>query len=199
MNSKDDVATGKYGLPKKIKYCVKCNVTNQRPTSTNEYKHDKNTKQIPISFDENNVCYACKIVKKKWDGTIDWKERERELKALCEKYRNFKGQYNCLVGGSGGKDSSFQSHILKYKYGMRPLTVTWSPHIYTDIGWKNFQNWINVGGFDNYLFSPNGKIHRYLTKRSVINILHPFQTFIIGQKNFVPKLAYFFNITLIFY
>jgi N-acetyl sugar amidotransferase len=82
---------------------------------------------------------------------------------------------------------------------MRPLTVTWAPHIYTDIGWKNFQNWINIGGFDNYLFTPNGKIHRYITRRAVINLLHPFQPFIIGQKNFIPKLAYLFDIPLIFY
>ena len=38
--------------------------------------------------------------------------------------------------GSGGKDSIYASHILKYKYKMNPLTVTWSPHIYTDIGKK---------------------------------------------------------------
>ena len=79
-------------------------------------------------------------------------------------------------------DSGFQYHILKYKYGMRPLTVTWSPHIYTDIGWKNLKNWINVGGFDNFLFSPNGKVHRHLTNAvNLFNILHPFQPFIIGQ------------------
>ena len=79
------------------------------------------------------------------------------------------------------KDSSFQSHILKYKYGMRPLTVTWSPYVYKH--WmENFRNWIDIGGFDNYLFTPNGKVHRYLTKRALINILHPFQPFILGQK-----------------
>ena len=38
----------KFGLPSEVKYCVKCNVINQRPTSTNEYLHDKFTKQIPI-------------------------------------------------------------------------------------------------------------------------------------------------------
>ena len=199
MNIKNNTDVGKYGLPNEVKYCVKCNVTNQKPTSTNEYKHDKDTLQIPISFDKNDVCHACKIVEKKWDGSIDWEEREKELIDLCDKYKNFKGQYNCLIGGSGGKDSSFQSHILKYKYGMRPLTVTWAPHIYTNIGWKNFQNWINIGGFDNYLFTPNGKIHRHLTRRAVINILHPFQPFIIGQKNFIAKLAYLFDIPLIFY
>ena len=189
----------KFGLPSEIKYCSKCNVINQRPTSTNEYLHDKFTKQIPIEFDENNVCYACKTVEKKWDGKIDWREREKELIELCKKYKNFKGPYNCIVGGSGGKDSAFQSHVLKYKYGMKPLTVTWAPHIYTDIGWKNHRRWIDIGGFDNYLFTPNGKIHRHLTRRALINILHPFQPFILGQKSFVPQMAHLFKIPLIFY
>jgi N-acetyl sugar amidotransferase len=188
-----------YGLPKEIKYCVKCNISNQQPTSTNEYKHTKNTKQITIDFDSDNVCYACKTNKKKWDGTIDWEGREKELVELCKKYSKIEGPYNCLVAGSGGKDSIFQSHILKYKYGMRPLTVTWAPHIYTDIGWINFNNWIAKGGFDNILFNPNGKIHRYLTRAALLNILHPFQPFIIGQKNFPAKIAYLYNIPLIFY
>tara|TARA_B110000027_G_scaffold20010_1_gene21022 strand:+ start:152 stop:1408 length:1257 start_codon:yes stop_codon:yes gene_type:complete len=188
-----------YGLPDEIKYCSKCNVINQKPTSTNEYDHDTNTKQMPIKFDENNVCYACKSVEKKWNKKIDWDEREKELIDLLKKYKNFKGTYNCIVGGSGGKDSAFQSHILKYKYGMRPLTVTWSPHMYTDIGWKNFRNWIDIGGFDNFLFTPNGKVHRHLTRRALINILHPFQPFILGQKSFVTQMAYKFKIPLVFY
>ena len=71
--------------------------------------------------------------------------------------------------------------------------------MYTDIGWKNHRNWIDVGGFDNYLFTPNGKLHRHLTRRALINILHPFQPFILGQKNFIPQMAYKFNIPLIFY
>ena len=71
----------------------------------------------------------------------------------------------------------FQSYTLKYKYNMNPLTVTWAPHIYTDIGFQNFQNWINIGGFDNYLYTPNGKIHRLLTKEATKNLLHPFQPY----------------------
>ena len=39
MNIKNNTDVGKYGLPNEVKYCVKCNVTNQQPTSTNEYKH----------------------------------------------------------------------------------------------------------------------------------------------------------------
>ncbi len=76
-----------------------------------------------------------------------------------------------FIGGSGGKDGAMQSHLLKYKYGMHPLTVTWSPHLYTDIGWKNFQNWLHVGGFDNFLYTPNGKMHRLLTRNATLNLL----------------------------
>ena len=187
------------GLPEQVKYCVKCNISNQQPTSTNEYRHDSETIQLTIDFDDDNICAACKANEIKWDGTVNWEDREKELVELCERFKNIKQQYNCLVAGSGGKDSIFQSHILKYKYGMRPLTVTWAPHIYTDIGWINFNNWISKGGFDNFLFNPNGRLHRYLTRSAVKNILHPFQPFIIGQKNFPAKVAEMFNIPVIFY
>jgi N-acetyl sugar amidotransferase len=135
----------------------------------------------------------------KTSGEIDWRERELELVELCNQYRKNDGSYDCIVGSSGGKDSAMQSHLLKYKYGMNPLTVTWSPHLYTDIGWKNFQNFLHVGGFDNFLFTPNGKIHRLLTRNATINLLHPFQPFILGQKTFIAKMAVRFNIPLIFY
>ena len=85
--------------------------------------------------------------------------------------------------GSGGKDSFYASYILKYKYKMNPLTVTWAPHIYTDWGWHNFQAWIK-SGFDNYLFTPNGKTQRLLTRLAIEKIFHPFQPFIMGQNLF---------------
>jgi len=189
----------KNGLPLIVKYCKKCNISNQQPTSINEYFHTHESVQFTIKFDDNGVCAACNFNKKKWDDTIDWKEREKELIELCNKFRKTNGEYDCIIGGSGGKDSVFQSHILKYKYNMNPLTVTWSPHLYTKIGWSNFQNWIHIGGFDNYLFTPNGKVHRKLTREATLRLLHPFQPFIIGQKTFVIKMASQFNIPLVFY
>ena len=117
---------------------------------------------------------------------------------MCEKYRSQNGSYDCLVPGSGGKDSFYASHILKYKYNMNPLTVTWAPNMYTQWGWENFQAWIH-SGLDNYLMTPNGKTHRLLTRLAVDKLFHPFQPFILGQKCFAPKMAIKFNIPLIFY
>lgn len=188
----------KYGLPVDVKFCKNCCMTNQRPCSVNEYEHTRESKKQTIQFDAEGVCAACRN-KEKQHLTIDWKQRERELIDLCNRYRKTDGSYDCIVPGSGGKDSVFASHLLKYKYGMHPLTVTWSPHLYTDIGWKNFQAWIHKGGFDNFLFTPNGKAHRLLTRLAVLNLLHPFQPFILGQKTFVAKMCAQFNIPLAFY
>ena len=81
---------------------------------------------------------------------------------------------------------------------MHPLTITWSPHIYTDWGRKNFDAWIH-GGQDNILITPNGRVHRLLTRLAVDVLFHPFQPFIFGQKSAAPKIAAAMDIPLIFY
>jgi len=187
----------KYGLPETVKFCKRCVMSNQRPASAIEFKHKSDTKKVTLYIDEEGVCDACRVAEVK--EKIDWKERERELIDLCNQYRKNDGSYDCLVPGSGGKDSAMQAHLLKYKYGMHPLTVTWPPILYTDYGYRNFKNWIDVGGFDNISFNRNGKVMKLLTKLSIENLLHPFQTFILGQKNLGPKLALQYGIPLIFY
>jgi N-acetyl sugar amidotransferase len=186
-----------YGLPHQVGFCKTCVISNQRPNSAIEYQHNKKSKKTTINFDEEGVCDACRFAERK-KYTIDWLEREKELKELCNQFRKNDGSYDCLVPGSGGKDSFYAAHVLKYKYGMHPLTVTWSPHIYTEWGWKNFQSWIHAG-LDNYLMTPNGRIHRLLTRLSTELLFHPFQPFMLGQKSLAPKMAVLFNIPLVFY
>jgi len=186
----------KYGLPKEVKFCKKCVISNQRPNSAVEFRHTKESKKETINFDENGVCDACKVAELK--KKINWDNREKELLELCNRFRRNDGHYDCLVPGSGGKDSFYASHVLKYKYNMHPLTVTWAPHIYTPWGWNNFQAWIHAG-LDNYLCTPNGRVHRLLTRLAVEKLFHPFQAFIIGQKALAPKMAALFDIPLVFY
>jgi N-acetyl sugar amidotransferase len=187
----------KYGLPEKVIFCKKCVISNQRPASSVEFKHTLSSAHKTMNIDEDGVCDACKFAEKK--EQIDWAAREKELLELLDKYRKNDGSYDCLVPGSGGKDSALAAHILKYKYGMNPLTVTWPPILYTDYGYKNFKNWIEIGGFDNLTFKPNGRAMKLLTKLAIENLLHPFQTFILGQKNLAPKIALKYGIPLIFY
>ncbi len=187
----------KYGLPEEVMFCKRCVLSNQTPSSSVEFKHNIKQKHKTLQINEQGICDACRFAEVK--VSIDWGTRESELLQLLDKHRRNDGYYDCVVPGSGGKDSAYASHVLKYKYGMHPLTVTWPPIIYTEIGWKNFRNWIDVGGFDNISFNYNGRVHALLTKLAIENLLHPFQPFILGQKNLAPKIASKYNIPLIFY
>ena len=190
-------STPKYGLPSDVAYCAKCVISNQRPNSAVEYTHTKNAKKKTIICDEHGVSDACNCAGQK-KSVCDWEERDRRLRELCDRHRKNDGSYDCVVPGSGGKDSFYASHILKEKYGMHPLTVTWAPHVYTEWGWRNFQSWIHAG-HDNYLMTPNGRVHRLLTRLSTELLFHPFQAFMFGQKALAPKMALLFNIPLVFY
>ena len=187
----------KYGLPQEVKFCKRCVISNQRPNSAVEFTHTSGSKKSTINFDKEGICDACRLTEQK-RNTINWEEKEKQLVALCDQFRSKDGSYDCLVPGSGGKDSFYASHILKTKYGMHPLTVTWAPHVYTEWGWRNFQKWIHAG-HDNFLMTPNGRVHRLLTRLAVEILFHPFQAFIFGQKSLAPNMAVKFNIPLVFY
>ena len=111
----------RYNLPKEIKFCKKCTISNQRPR---------------ITFDKNGICSACKfsIFKK---TKIDWDLRKKELIKLLNKHRKNDGSYDVVVPCSGGKDGSFVAHKLKNEYGMHPLCVTWAPLAATELGKQN--------------------------------------------------------------
>jgi N-acetyl sugar amidotransferase len=186
-----------FGLPSTVVFCRRCVMSNQRPSSYPEFRHTRDRITPTLLFDQQGVCDACRFAELK--EQIDWEARERELRTLLDRYRREDGRYDCIVPGSGGKDSGYAAHVLKYKYGMHPLTVTWPPILYTDVGLRNVRSWIEIGGFDNITFKPNGRVHRLLTKLAVENLLHPFQTFILGQKNLAPKVAQHYDVPLVFY
>lgn len=172
----------RYNLPKEIVFCKKCVISNQRPR---------------IRFDDEGVCSACRYAEKK-QREIDWQEREEKLLVTLDKFRKNNGDFDVIVPCSGGKDSAFVAWELKNKYGMNPLTVTWASHLPTEIGQKNFLRFID-SGFSNILGSPNGEIHRKLTRDSFVEIGDPFQPFIYGQKAFPLQIATKYNIPLVMY
>jgi N-acetyl sugar amidotransferase len=192
-----EILEARFGLPREVRFCRRCVMSNQRPCSSVEFKHTPDQRHRTLHFDDEGVCDACRYAEQK--DRIDWKQREEQLLGLLDRHRRNDGHYDCIAPGSGGKDSVYAAHLLKYKYGMHPLTVTWPPILYTDIGLKNFRNWLYVGGFDNLSFNYNARNHALLTRLAIENLLHPFQPFILGQKNLAPKIALRYKIPLIFY
>lgn len=184
-----------YGLPEHVEFCKICCCSNQRPSSVPELKHQITDKKPVIRFD-SGVCEACRVAEAK--RNIDWADRERQMRELCDRYRKTDGSYDCIVSVSSGKDSFKQAHLLRYKYGMHPLTVTWAPQLYNDHGYRNHAR-LRDAGFDNFTMYQNRRVHRLLTRVSLETLFHPFAPFIVGQKNYAPKMAVMTGIPLIFY
>lgn len=186
----------KLGLPENIIFCKRCVISNQRPITSIETKHKSDSKKETTKFTDG-ICDACRWTDIK-NKEIDWDKREQELTDLCNKYRRSDGGYDVIVPFSGGKDSRYVAHYLKHKHNMNVLTVTWKPHMYTDIGIYNLFQAIE-SGFDNVLTSPNGNLQKILAREAFLNLGHPFQPFILGQRVVGPKAAIESGAKLVFY
>ena len=163
-----------FGLPEELSLYRMCRV---KPTIFKfiQHKIKASENKETIYFNKEGICGAwCMQKKIKLTGP-----QERKVQDILNKYRSRDGSYDVLIPGSGGR-TVYTPFLLKKKYNMNPLTCTWSPGEYTDIGWKNYKSWIN-SGFDNVLFTPNKKIHGLLTRVAFENVLHPFQPFALGQ------------------
>ena len=110
-------------------------------------RNDKNTQictrciydsRVPyITFDENGVCNYChQLDKLKSDYKTGTKEGEEEFRKIVEQIKKdgIGKKYDCVIGVSGGTDSSYMLYLAK-KMGLRPLAVhydnTWNSAIAT--------------------------------------------------------------------
>lgn len=95
-----------------------------------------------ILFDEKGVCSGCRLIESR--PKVDWESREKQLKDILEEYRARqrakKNPYDCIVPVSGGKDSTFQVWLLKKKFNINPLLISYNHTFNTVLGNRNLRN-----------------------------------------------------------
>lgn len=122
-----------------LTYCKTCVMPNSRPN---------------INFNSEGICSGCVLAKEKKEE-IDWKAREKEFVAILDKHRNNDPrQWDCIVPVSGGKDSTYQIHVLKNVYKMNPLAVTFRTDARTPLGEHNITK-LREMGVDHIDITPN--------------------------------------------
>ncbi len=136
----------------KMRYCKRCLQPDTRPG---------------IVFDDEQICFACRYEESK--ATIDWAAREAELRGFAEEAKaeaKKRGNiYDCIIGVSGGKDSTFQAVYAKEKLGLNPLLINCMPDEITEVGQKNINNLNNLG-FDIISIRPNPIVAKKLARKS---------------------------------
>jgi len=121
-----------------------------------------------IKFDEMGICQACQSAEQKIH--IDWTEREKQLRELLDHYKSLDNNYDCIVPISGGKDSTFQLHVITQVYNMHALAVTFSHNWYSETGKKNLENAIEKFDVDHIMFTPNRNLVNKIARQSLFKI-----------------------------
>lgn len=164
-----------------LQYCVRCCIPQT---------------QEGVIFDELGVCQACQSAEQKIH--IDWTEREKVLRGILDEAKAKAGNnYDCIIPISGGKDSTFQLHVLTKVYGMKPLAVTFSHNWFSETGWYNLQNSLEQFNVDHVMFTPNRALVNRLAKHSLAGIGDACWHCHAGVGAFPLQAAVRFNIPLL--
>lgn len=113
-----------------------------------------------IAFDDQGVCNVCRQIEYK-KSKVDWDERRKWLDAIVEKYKG-KGEYDCIVPFSGGKDSVFQLYYIVRELHLRPLVVRYDHWGFRPLIEENNNRVFMQLGVDVLNFKPNWKLVRAL-------------------------------------
>ena len=99
---------------------------------------------------------------------IDWVVRDKGLRRILNHYKEISGDnYDCMVAISGGKDSTYQLHLVTQVYRMKPLAVTFNYNWMSETGKYNLQNVLERLNVDHIMFTPNRSLVNRLAKRSL--------------------------------
>jgi len=169
------------GDARTVRYCTRCLMPDTRPR---------------VVFDGMGVCNACRTAEEK--ARIDWDTRRTEFHDYVARYRAKDGPYDCVVPWSGGKDSSYIAHRLKFEFGLNPLLVTFSPLLPNEIGAANREAFVQLG-FDHLMVRPDQKVSRRLARRFFIERGNPKVHWDAGINAIPVQVAVKYRIPLIFY
>lgn len=115
-----------------------------------------------IFFDKDGICNYCTNFLKRQNKTVKDKKKLDEL-ILKIKNDGKNKEYDCIVGVSGGVDSSF-SLIKACELGLRPLAVHLDNGWNSELAQNNISNLVRTCGVDLYTHVINWKEYRNLQK-----------------------------------
>lgn len=169
-----------------MKYCKKCLTTDLRPNAL---------------FDSDGVCIACQ-----YSGSIKSKNPKVRLDELIQKIRSTRknikriSHFDCIVGVSGGKDSTRQAHWVRDRLGLKPLLVcaSYPPLQMSEIGAKNVSNLLSMN-FDLISLTPAPQTSAKLSLRSFEIFGNVCKSSEMALFSTVPRLAIDTGINIIFW
>lgn len=166
-----------------MKYCITCLQPNTR---VNEI------------FSADGKCSAC--VNFELTRNVNYLERYDLLKEIISQYPRKKGSFfDCIIGVSGGKDSTRQAIWVRDKLKLNPLLVclSYPPEQVSELGVRNISNLIQLG-FDVLFSGPAPGTWKLLMKSAFLRFSNWAKSTEMALYSSVPKTAIAYKIPLIF-
>jgi N-acetyl sugar amidotransferase len=166
-----------------MRYCKKCVMPDTRPY---------------MKFDEDGICYPCRAAEE--IKQTDWDKRWEELEELADRYRGCNGDYyDCIIAASGGKDSYYQTYIMKEKLDMNPLMVSVDNFTWTETGRHNWNNLLAEFGVDAHIMTLNPQVCKALFRKALEELGSPTWYFDRAIYAYPYQIAVKLNIPLLIY
>ena len=165
-----------------MKYCKRCLYPENHP--------------LNITFDERGVCSGCLVHEEKYE--IDWDEKARELEILLAQYRARPGtSFDCIIPVSGTGDDYFVVDLVKNRYGMNPLLVTYNTHFSTKVGVRNLARLITKLDCDHMMSTVGPDTVKEITRVTMRKIGDMYWHVLAGSQTFPVQVATKLDIPLI--
>jgi glucosamine--fructose-6-phosphate aminotransferase (isomerizing) len=142
-----DIVTERQVKISSLKRCTKCILPETFPY---------------INFDTNGVCNYCKHY-----SPLEYRGQDT-FKALMDQFKSSeKGNADCLVPFSGGRDSSYVLHFLKAELGLNPIAFSYDWGMLTDLSRRNQARMCGALGVEHILISADIRKKRKNIKKNV--------------------------------
>lgn len=165
-----------------MRYCKKCLTTDLRPNA---------------DFDDSGTCIACRFSNSQTDFNTDFRILK---KIINDKLKDTNRYYDCIIGVSGGKDSTRQALWVRDKLKLNPLLVCcgYPPLQMSKLGANNLESLIKLD-FDLVYACPAPDTAKELSKQSFFQFGNILKATEIALFSTVPRLAIDMDIPLIFW
>lgn len=153
-----------------------------------------------IRFTDDGLCLPCAVALQDQDNEIDWEARKRELQEIIAWGKaQSRSSYDCILGVSGGKDSTRLALFARDELGLKPLLVccSYPPEQLTEIGADNLGNLISLG-FDCITVSPDPKVWKMLMRQGFLNHGNWCKSTEMALHASLPTTAIAYEIPLVF-
>jgi N-acetyl sugar amidotransferase len=151
---------------------------------------------LNIIFDGDGVCSGCRVHEEKYE--IDWNKKENELTELLSQYKGREGtSYDCVIPVVGTGDDFFIVDLVKNKYGLNPLLVTYNTHFSTKVGVRNLARLISELDCDHMMSTVGPDTIKEISKITLEKFGDMYWHVLAGSQTFPVQVATKLDIPLV--